>query len=88
VIIHTKNFGDVLYITIGATMVGSIVFTQKEGNTVKKGDEMGYFAFGGSTILVLFQKDKIKFDEDLVVNSSKPIETLVKMGESIGVCKN
>jgi len=48
---------------------------------------MGYFAFGGSTILVLFQKDKIKFDEDLLVNSAKPIETLVKMGESIGTCK-
>jgi phosphatidylserine decarboxylase len=48
------------------------------------GEEMGYFAFGGSTILVLFQANRIVFDEDLQINSSKPIETLIQMGQSIG----
>jgi len=84
VIIKSPQFGDVLYITVGATMVGSINFTVKEGQTVKKGDEIGYFAFGGSTILVLFKPGTIKFDSDLLVNSSKPIETLVKFGTSLG----
>ncbi len=47
-------------------------------------DEHGYFAFGGSTILVLFQGQKIEFDKDLVENSEKCIETIVKVGNSIG----
>jgi len=54
------------------------------GDHVEKGEEMGYFAFGGSTILLLFKRGSIRFDEDLVRNSSARIETLIKMGESIG----
>jgi len=46
---------------------------------------MGYFAFGGSTILVLFKANTIKFDDDLLLNSSKPIETLMKVRDRIGV---
>lgn len=65
-------------------MVGSINFTKAPNDEIKKGDELGYFAFGGSTIIVLFQHNIIKFDSDLVANSLKPIETLVKMGDSIG----
>jgi len=83
-VIKSPQFGNVLYIAVGATMVGSIVFTAKEKQQVKKGDEMGYFAFGGSTILLFFKKDAIVFDNDLLVNSSKPIETLIKVGESLG----
>jgi len=84
-IIHSPAFGDVLYLAVGATMVGKIVLTSHPGATVKKGDEHGYFAFGGSTILLLFEKGSIKFDDDLVVNSLKPVETLIKMGDRIGV---
>jgi len=52
-----------------------------------KGDEFGYFAFGGSTIVLLFQPGAIHFDDDLLSNSisTKPIETLVKMGMSLGL---
>jgi len=84
VVISSPEFGDVLYISVGATMVGSIFYTAKEGQPVQKGDELGYFAFGGSTVLLLFKKGTIKFDNDLVVNSTKPIESLVKMGMSLG----
>jgi len=83
-VINSPEFGDVIYIAVGATMVGSIVFTAKEGDKLKKGDEVGYFAFGGSTVLLFFKKGAIEYDEDLVVNSSKPIETLVKMGAALG----
>ena len=48
-------------------------------------DEHGYFAFGGSTIILLFQKDKITFDTDLLENSEQSLETLVRFGNSIGV---
>jgi len=86
-LINSPEFGDVCYVAVGATMVGSINFTAKEKDTLKKGDELGYFAFGGSTVLMFFEKGKITFDQDLVVNSIKPIETLVKMGESLGKAK-
>lgn len=51
---------------------------------IKKGDELGYFAFGGSTCLVLFKHGTISFDKDLMINSAKPIETLIKVGDRIG----
>jgi len=84
--VHIKSpqFGDVMYITVGATMVGSIIFTVKKGQKIKKGDEIGYFAFGGSTVINIFKPNSIIFDEDLIINSQKPVETLVKMGESLG----
>jgi len=78
-------FGRVVFVAVGATMVGSICMTVSPGDTVKKGDELGYFAFGGSTCLVLFPKNYMQFDRDLLINSAKPIETLVKVNTQIGV---
>ncbi|KAL3638116.1 phosphatidylserine decarboxylase [Castilleja foliolosa] len=84
-IISTENFGKVAFVAIGATMVGSINFTKKEGDYVKKGDEFGYFSFGGSTVICVFEKDKIKIDDDLLDNSSRSLETLVTVGMKLGV---
>jgi len=83
-VLKTPDFGDVIYIAIGATMVGSVNFTKKVGESFHKGDELGYFAFGGSTVIVLFKNGAIKFEDDLIVNSEKPIETLVKLGQPLG----
>jgi phosphatidylserine decarboxylase len=82
--IETDEFGLVTFVAIGATMVGTITFTTKVGDKVKKGDEHGFFAFGGSTVLLLFPPNSIEFDKDLVVNSANALETLVKVGTSIG----
>lgn len=82
--IETEEFGQILFIPVGAMMVGSIILTRKEGETVKRGEELGYFKFGGSTILLVINKNKVLFDEDLLKNSSDCIETLVKVGMSIG----
>lgn len=82
--IYTPNFGTVVLVAVGAMMVGSTVITVKEGQEVKRGDEIGYFKFGGSTVLLLFQKDKFQFDSDLVNNSKQCVETLVRVGQSIG----
>ena len=79
-------FGDVVVAEVGATMVGSIVQTFK-GNSVNKGDEKGYFKFGGSTVVLLFEKNKIRIDDDLLINTAKGFETAVKMGEKIGAEK-
>jgi len=83
-IISSEEFGNVLFVSVGATMVGSIGYSVKTGDRVNKGDEMGWFAFGGSTVLLFFAKGRIQFDDDLLVNSGKPIETLVAMGNTIG----
>ncbi len=82
-IISNPLFGDVIMAEVGATMVGSIVQTYT-GNSVKKGDEKGYFKFGGSTVVLLFEKNKIRIDEDLLINTSRGYETVIKEGERIG----
>jgi phosphatidylserine decarboxylase len=81
--LKTQKKGEMLLIPVGATMVGSIQSTYKPDEPVKKGDEMGYFAFGGSTIVLLFDPDSFKLDEDLLENTRKQMETAVKMGEKI-----
>ncbi|CAG8454463.1 1996_t:CDS:10 [Dentiscutata erythropus] len=82
--IDSPQFGKVAYVAIGAMMVGSIVLTSKPKTTVKRVEEHGYFAFGGSTIVLLFQKGRMLFDEDILVNSKEPLETLVKVGMHVG----
>lgn len=63
----------------------STVITRKAGETVKRGEELGYFKFGGSTILCLFEPGAMKFDDDLVQNSNAALETLLRVGMSIGM---
>lgn len=81
-LIETKNFGSVLMMEVGATMVGSMISTYKDP-TIEKGEEKGYFKFGGSTVVLLFEEGKIEIDPDLLENSTKELETEVKMGEGV-----
>ncbi len=83
-ILSNPLFGDVVMTEVGATMVGSIVQTYS-GNFVKKGEEKGYFKFGGSTVVLLFEKNKIRIDDDLLIHTLKGYETMIKEGERIGV---
>lgn len=82
--IQSPEFGRYLFVAIGATLVGSINWTAKTGDLLNKGEELGYFAFGGSTIITLFKPNVIVFDEDLVSRSRVSLETLVRMGDKIG----
>ncbi|PPD80570.1 hypothetical protein GOBAR_DD22480 [Gossypium barbadense] len=86
-IISTAKFGKVAFVAIGATMVGSITFVKKEGDFVKKGEELGYFSFGGSTVICVFEKGAIDIDDDLLANSGRSLETLVSVGMTLGVSK-
>ncbi len=83
-IISNPLFGDVVMCEVGATMAGSIVQTYT-GNFVKKGEEKGFFKFGGSTVVLLFEKNKILIDEDLLINTLKGYETAIRVGERIGI---
>ena len=79
-----KNFGDVVQVEVGAMMVGRIVNHHGEAS-FRRGDEKGKFEFGGSTIVMLFGRDSISIDEDILRNSAEGIETVVKYGEKIGI---
>ena len=55
-----------------------VFFQSKPRSEVKRFDEHGYFAFGGSTVILLFQKGKMKWDVDILANSEQALETLVR----------
>ncbi|WMJ80056.1 phosphatidylserine decarboxylase [Clostridium sp. MB40-C1] len=84
-ILKSENFGDILYMEVGATCVGAILQTYSSLKRVKKGEEKGYFKFGGSTVILFFEKDKISIDNDIIEESKKGFETKVYMGERIGL---
>ena len=83
-VLHTQNFGRVVQIEVGALEVGKIVNHKKKGDFLR-GMEKGYFAYGGSTIILLFEKEAVKIDQDILEYSSQEIETIVHIGEKIGV---
>jgi len=82
--LKTHYFGTILYIEIGATFVGSIQQTYTPEVLCKKGEEKGYFEFGGSCIILLFEPKSILFDQDLIHTSRKQIETKAHFGSSLG----
>ncbi|TFK32508.1 phosphatidylserine decarboxylase-domain-containing protein [Crucibulum laeve] len=82
--IDSPQFGRVMAVCVGAMMVGSIETTVQEGEQVNRGQEFGYFAFGGSTIVLLFEKGVLEWDEDLLINGRASLETLVRVGMGIG----
>ncbi|OAD73186.1 hypothetical protein PHYBLDRAFT_21209 [Phycomyces blakesleeanus NRRL 1555(-)] len=82
--IDSERFGKVSVVCVGAMMVGSIIITAKVGMKLSRTDELGYFAFGGSTLVVIWQKDVIELDKDLINNSKNTMETLVRVGNHIG----
>jgi len=84
--LYNPVFDNIIISEIGATMVGSIIQTYNTSK-VKKGEEKGYFKFGGSTVVLFFEKNRVKFDEDLIKNSQNNMETTIKFGEQIGVVK-
>lgn len=83
-LLKTEDFGDVLSVEIGATYVGSIHQTYAPENSYAKGDEKGYFAFGGSCLILLFEPGKIIFDQDLIDYSAKKMEVRGLLGDSLG----
>ncbi|ULC60823.1 phosphatidylserine decarboxylase [Flaviramulus sp. BrNp1-15] len=55
------DMGIVAIIPIGMCQVSSVHMTAIPGSTVSKGDEFGFFKFGGSDIILLFQEGKSPF---------------------------
>lgn len=83
-VLETESLGKVLLMEIGATNVGSICQTYEANSTVSKGEEKGYFRFGGSSTITLFEPGRVQFDEDLLANSAEKRELYAKMGDRFG----
>ncbi|MCB1209599.1 MAG: phosphatidylserine decarboxylase [Verrucomicrobiales bacterium] len=83
--LHTDTFGSMLLLEIGATCVGSILHTAEPDSAVLKGDEKGYFRFGGSCFITLVPKGRVKFSDDLIEHSAAGREVYARMGEVCGV---
>ena len=84
-LMDTPRFGRVAVLEVGATMVGSILQDFTPDKPVEKGDPKGMFAFGGSCVITLFQRNRIRFDQDLVENAAEQREVYARMGERLGV---
>ncbi|GMK58812.1 hypothetical protein CspeluHIS016_0602540 [Cutaneotrichosporon spelunceum] len=82
--IESEEFGTVMTVWVGAMMVGSIGTSVQEGEMVERGQELGWFAFGGSTIVTVFETGRVTWDQDLQDNASAAIETLVRVGMGVG----
>lgn len=82
-VLHTENFGDVIQAEVGAMLVGRIK-NHHQKHSFKRGDEKGMFEYGGSTVILIFKKNMVEFDEDIIKNTAEGFETIVKMGEKIG----
>jgi phosphatidylserine decarboxylase len=83
-LIETSQFGTVAMVEVGATNVGSIKQGFVPGRPVQKGDEKGLFAFGGSCVITIFQKGKIRFDADVREQTAAHVETYARMGDRLG----
>lgn len=82
-LLRTEVFGTVLMMEVGALLVGKIE-NRIESGFVRRGQEKGNFAFGGSTIILLTEKEKVQPDADILWNTQRLYETVVQMGEKIG----
>lgn len=83
--LETNHFGKVLFMEIGATNVGSIYQTYTPNRPYRKGEEKGYFGFGASALILLFEEGRITLDSDLVANTNQGFETRCLIGQPLGI---
>ena len=82
--IETDELGKVLVLEIGATNVGSVNLTYVPTRPVKKGEEKGYFAFGGSATFTIFEPGRVKLADDLLEQSAQQRELYARVGDYMG----
>lgn len=81
--IRSANFGTLIQMEVGAMLVGRIANHEEKGSAIR-GKEKGYFQYGGSTIIVLAEPERVQIRKDILQNSEFGEETPVIMGEVIG----
>jgi len=83
--IESPEFGTVAMLEVGATCVGSFDYTFTPGERVEKGAEKGFFKFGGSSTVTLFERERIQLAKDLLNYSQRGIELYARMGDRLGI---
>jgi phosphatidylserine decarboxylase len=83
--LKTSSCDDVAMISVGALCVGRIVETYKPDHEYCKGEEAGYFSFGGSTVVLIFKKGTLSINPEIITNSQEGKETPIKMGQKIAL---
>lgn len=83
-LLRTPHLGDIVHLAVGATGVGAIFQTYTPDSPVKKGDEQGYFAFGGSTIMTFFEPGRVQLADDILRNTEQCTETFAHVGDTLG----
>ncbi len=84
IVLNSDIFGKVLFVPVGAMIVGKIKYSFKPGEFYKKGDELGFFAFGGSSIVMIFKKGAVVPNQAFIQKSLQNQETEIKMGQGVG----
>ena len=87
-IVKRPSGSYIAIIAVGAMLVGSVRYNPgiKQGSEIRRGQCLGAFLYGGSTVITLYPKGKIQLDDDLVKNSTEQkCETYVKVGWHVGV---
>lgn len=89
-ILQTGSFGTIVQMEIGALLVGKIKNENSlwESAYVLRGEEKGYFEFGGSTIVILLQKNTVSLNENLCKKQNNDGEIPVHMGEYVAKAIN
>lgn len=82
-VIDSPKFGKIVQMEVGALNVGRICNYDKGGGNAEKGKEKGKFEFGGSTVILLINKNAGIIDEELISNTENGLESIVKYGETI-----
>lgn len=83
-ILQTEEMGDVMMVEIGGFYAGKIVQENAILGFKEKGDTKGYFALGGSTVVLAFEKGKFGIDKDIIDMQKQGVTTSVRQGEKIG----
>jgi phosphatidylserine decarboxylase len=83
--LESDLFGEMAYVEIGATTVGSIVETFIPHQFTPKGSEKGYFEFGGSALILLFQPNTIAFSPELLKATRQGMEIRCLVGQKMGL---
>ncbi|MCB9092576.1 MAG: phosphatidylserine decarboxylase [Halobacteriovoraceae bacterium] len=83
-ILNTPQFGKLGFIEVGATCVGRIVQTHEPFMKFSKGDEKGYFLFGGSTVILCGEPGKWLPSPDILEQTTQGKEVFIKLGDSVG----
>ena len=79
--IDNADLGIVAHNYVGVADVNSVVIHDISGINIEKGDETGYFAFGGSTLVIIFEKDVI---QKFTINVNDPVQT----GQTVAIANS